>query len=53
MEPDFSQWAQAEILEIPLKHEKNSTKVRVVKHQNRLPRGDTGLEIFKTSPALL
>lgn len=50
MEPDLSQWAQAEVQEIPFKH-KNIFKVTVVKQWNRLPREITespSLEIFRT-----
>lgn len=50
MEPDLSQWAQAEVQEIPFKHE-NIFKVTVVKQWNRLPREITkspSLEIFRT-----
>lgn len=50
MEPDFSQWAQAEIQELPFKRE-NIFKVMVVKQWNRLPREITespSLETFRT-----
>lgn len=50
MEPDFSQWAQAEIQELPFKHE-NIFKVMVVKQWNRLPREITespSVETFRT-----